>query len=323
MHHPDSGLIPGEEPCFLTYEDAPGYFHPLPEPPAGLRWWQGLWPSYGINSLDDLKRWVEYRLDELISLQELDLLADLGRFLGVQALKNADRYLGQFGKGDHPPRPPDNQLQRVEDVEDALEAILRYLRDQGQPTGANSPQASTQRATTVAARPRKPRSLQAEVDSAIREYIARHANRLAQLRDGAQADQKDAIEAARALIGRNEISRVLGVWQSQVSKSPVYRQLSDEFHLVRDRPALNKSKAIGLDIALEEKAMSEEEPVVEEVARREAADFIRSKLDEEDGELLIDQLERGTFTADKAMEYAQIFLKHRDDTHTRPHRKRR
>jgi hypothetical protein len=102
-----------EEPCALDaldYEDAPGYFRPLPEPPARLSWWQGDCPTCGLNSLDDLQLWVESWLDEMIALQECDSLAEPGRLLGVQALANAHRYLGRFGKGDHPPRPSDDQL---------------------------------------------------------------------------------------------------------------------------------------------------------------------------------------------------------------------
>jgi hypothetical protein len=312
-----------EEPCFLDYKDAPPeYFHPRPEPPAGLTWWEGEWPSCGISSLDDLKWWVEYRLENMIWLQESDLFADLGRFLGVQALRNADRYLGRFGKGDHPPRPPDNQLQQVEDVEDALEAVLRYLQQQGQPTAADLQRAQPPPPgdTTAAPQPRKPRWRQADVDRVIQEHIDRHADQLARLRDGAQANQKKAIEAARALIGRNEISRALGVCKAQVSKSPVYRQISNEFNLERVHPALKKSEAIRLDIALVEKAMSEGDPVVEEVARREAADIIKKKLGVKEAELLLSVLERGTVSPDKAIEMARVMAEHRDDY--QPPRKR-
>jgi hypothetical protein len=38
-----------EEPCFLDYKNAPEYFHPRPEPPAGLTWWLGEWPPDGIT----------------------------------------------------------------------------------------------------------------------------------------------------------------------------------------------------------------------------------------------------------------------------------
>lgn len=305
-----------DEPCALDYEDAPGYFHPQPQPPAGLTWWQGWWPSYGINSLDDLRLWVETRLDEMISLQSSDSLADIGRLLGVQALKNADRYLGLFGKGDHPPRPSDDKLQRVEDVEDALEAVVRYLRQQSQPAGPSTlPPA--QSASTAPVSPPKHRWVQAEADAAIGEFIAQRTHQLAPLRTGAQADQKEAIEKARALVGRNAISRALGVSQGMVSKSPAYKHIAADFHLLRDTPALNKSRAIGLDIAIEDKAVSEDDPVVEEAARREAAGIIRSKLDEEDADLLIGQMECGTISTEKALEYAQVMLDNKDETRTR------
>jgi hypothetical protein len=286
-------------------------------PPVGVTWWEGRWPTGGVNGLDDLKWWVEMRLEEMISLQGIETLADIGVALGIQALKNADRYLGRNGKGDHPKWPPEDQLKRVEDVEDALETVLRYLRQQGPPAGANGPQATSPAPTAATTQPEKPRWVQADADAAIRNYAAQHAHRLAPLRAGAQADQKDAIEAARLIVGRNTISRVLGMSLGQVSKSPVYLQLRDEFHLERVRRALYKRKAIGLDIAIEEKAMSEDDPVVEEVARREAAEFIRSKLDEEDAQLLLDQLERGTLSAEKAREYAQVMLDNWDNTRTR------
>ncbi|MER3440317.1 MAG: hypothetical protein C4296_02925 [Gemmataceae bacterium] len=303
---------PADEIVFLDYKDDPDGFggsKEYPFPPAGMSWWEGRWPTGGVNRIDDLKWWVELAWEEMISLNEIDSLADIGRMLGIQALKNADRYLGKFGKGDHPHRPSVDQLQRVEDVENALEDILRYLREQSQPSG--SPSA-----------PRlKGRRSQADADAAISAFIAKHANQLAPLREGAQADRREAIQAARLLVGRNAINRALGVSLGAVSNSEVYRQLSNEFHFERERPALNNSKAIGLDIAIEEKAMTEDDPVVEEAARREAAEILRSKLDEDDAELLIGQMECGTLSVEKALEYAQVMRDNRDDTKTR--RKRR
>jgi hypothetical protein len=311
---------PSDEPVFLDYKDAPDFFEGRYEPqspPAGMTWWEGRWPTGGVNGPDDLKWYVELALEEMISFQGCESLADLGVGLGNQALKNADRYLGLNGKGDHPPRPPANQLERVEDVEDALEALLRYLRQQGQLAETNGQQTTTSASTSATPRPEKPNWRKADADAAIREYVAKNAHRLAPLRAGAQADQKDAIEAARLIAGRNTISETLGISLGRVSKSPVYLQLRDEFHLERDRSVLDKSKAIGLDIAIEEKGKSEDDPVVEEVARRETADFIRSKLDEEDAQLLIGQLELGKLSAEKAREYAQVMLDNKDDTRTR------
>lgn len=109
-------------------------------PPDGMTWWSGRWPVGGVNSVADLEWWVALRLEEMIDLQSDDSLAEIGRLLGVQALKNADRYLGLHGNGDHPRRPGDDQLQRVEDVEDALEEVLRYIGQQRSAAAVTSTQ---------------------------------------------------------------------------------------------------------------------------------------------------------------------------------------
>jgi|GEM_PF-2661600 len=316
----DDAFDPTDPKHFLDYKDDPIEFEgrrEYPYPPAGMSWWEGWWPSGGVDGIDGLKKYVEGRLEGMITDQGYESLAEMGVGLGAQAVRNADRYLGQFGKGDHPPRPPADQLQQIEDVEDALEALLRYLRQQGLPAKTNEQQTTTSAPISTTPQPEKPNWRKVDADAAIREFIAKHAHRLAPLRAGAQADQKDAIEAVRLIVGRNTISEALGISLGRVSKSPVYRQLRDEFHLERDRRVLDKSKAIGLDIAIEEKGKSEDDPVVEEVARREAADFIRSKLHEEDAELLIGQLELGNISAERAREYAQVMLDNKDDTRTR------
>jgi len=320
---------PVEEPCLLTPDDDSSMLDPVVEQPVGPSWWEGRWPVGGINSMEDLGRWVEHRLEEMISLQVSDTLGKIGRLLGVQAVRNADRYLGRFGRGDHPQRPYDDQLERIEDVEDALEQILRYLRQQDR---QSAPAGSSHDPTRPAARSAASPSVacadresplrewsQPELTTAIREYVARLAPQLDPLREGAKNNRKDAIEAARKLIGRNALKRALRVRSgASVSNSPAYREIAAEFNLDRDRPVLSKSKVIGLEIPIEEKALSGEDPVVEEVARREAADFIRSKLDDEDAEPLLDSLERGTISPDQAMEYAKVMLDNRDDTRTRP-----
>jgi hypothetical protein len=242
-----------------------------------MTWWKGWWPSYGINSLDDLKLWVESRLEEMISLQGDDTLADIGQLLGVQALKNADRYLALFGKGDHTPRPADDQLQHVEDVEDALESVVRYLRQQLQPAGAPASP------PVPAAGPGSPplRSwVQTELDAAIHKYIADRAASYNSLRKAVEENRKGSVEKAREMFGRNVVAAALGVKaKAMVSKSPGWREAAKTLRLGRDGlRRLDKSKKIGLEIAEEKKVESQEDPVVEEAARREAAAFIRSKL---------------------------------------------
>lgn len=313
--------------------DVPGAYYPdevggrfqPPSPPPGFSWWCGRWPSYGINSLDDMKVYVEGQLHQMIWEQD-GPLAEFGFALGVQALKNADRYLGLHGDGDHPRRPGGDQLQHIEIVEDALESIIRYLRSKQQPApSAAPPTTSVPTAsvpTTPAAGLSKRRWDKDSADAAIREYVAQNAHRLAPLREGAGSCKKAAIEAARLVIGRNQISRTLGMSLGLVSKSAAWKKVAAEFNLPRDAPTLNKSRMIDFDAAIAEKAMSEDDPVLAEVCRREAADFIRANLGKTDASLLIDQLERDAITPEEAMELAQAMREHKDDTRTAPRKLR-
>jgi hypothetical protein len=308
-----------DEPCFLDADEAPGDFQP-PTPPPGYSWWRGWWPTYGLNSLDDLKLYVEGRLDQMIWQQD-GPLSEYGFALAVQALKNADRYLGLHGDGDHPPRPGDDQLQHAEVVEDAMESVIRYLRSKQQPPPSAAPP-TTPVTTTPAAGPSKRRWDKDSADAAIREYVAENAHRLAPLREGARTFQKAAIQAARAVIGRNQISRALGVSLGMVSKSAAWKEVAAEFNLPHDGPTLNKSRIIDFDAAVAEKAISEDDPVVAEVCRREAAEFIRSNLGKADASLLLDQLERGSISPEQAMDMARAMLEHKDDTRTAPRKHR-
>jgi len=177
--------------------DAPGAYYPdevsgdfqPPTPPPGFSWWRGWWPTYGLNSLDDLKMYVEVELDLMVS--RLDgPLAEFALALGVQALKNADRYLGLHADGDHPRRPSDDELKHPENAEDGLESIVRHLGGKLQTHAPTSIRPST----PPSAGKRKLSS--EEIDARIKEYVAKIAPRLAALREGAQADRKEAIKAA-------------------------------------------------------------------------------------------------------------------------------
>lgn len=48
--------------------------------------------------------------------------------LGRQTVENVTRYLARVGKGDHPPRPKPEQLRDFADIQNALEALLRYIK---------------------------------------------------------------------------------------------------------------------------------------------------------------------------------------------------
>ncbi len=273
------------------------------------------WPLYGINLLDDLRPSVETRLVQIISLQSLSGLNDIGLLLGIQALKNADRYLGLFGKGDHPPRPSDDELQDVKDVENTLEAVVRYLTGQDRPRVVESRLAVGPSLTAPGTPTKKYRWTRADVDVAIYNYRNQLATKLVPLLVGVQDNQSAAIQEARKLVGRNVISGALGISKGMVSQSSAYKQIQEEFRLTM-RVGSNKSRAIGLDIAIEEKSASEGDPVVEEVARREAVDVIwtklnQRKLNQNDANYLkaiISLLEAGKTSAQKALEWAQTII---------------
>jgi hypothetical protein len=119
-----------EEPCCLTPEDNPSMLDPPIVWPVGPGWWDGRWPEGGINSLADLERWVDSRVEEMIFHYQSyrQTLGSGALMLGRQTVENVTRYLARFGKGDHPPRPKPEQLRDFADIQNALEALLRYIR---------------------------------------------------------------------------------------------------------------------------------------------------------------------------------------------------
>lgn len=317
-----------EEPCFLDYTDDPARFDQPSERPVGPSWWQGWWPSGGINSLADLTQWVEYRLDEMISLQGWDSLADIGRMLGVQALKNADRYLGQFGKGDHPPRPYDDQLQRVEDVENALEDLLRCLRQQHYPSTPPAPTTPVNQTTgtpifsSSGDTPPLRSWVQSELDAAIYKYKADRATIYNSLRQAIDADLKGAVESARQTFGRNAVATALGVKaRAMVSKSPAWREIADALRLNGDGlRRLNHANKTGFSIA-ESRKVGSTDPTADEVERRDAIRFVRRKLKGERADAIVSALESGDISPDGVEEMVEMILN--DPDADRPRRKSR
>ena len=97
--------------------------------PVGPEWWEGRWPAGGIASLEDLERWVDSHLNEMILLNWTHpRLGSIARMIGRQAVRNATRYLDRNGRGDHPSQPIPHQLEHIEQIESALVALLRYIR---------------------------------------------------------------------------------------------------------------------------------------------------------------------------------------------------
>jgi len=334
MHDHD----PTDEPCFLDYNDDPDFFegeHDRPSPPSSMTWWEGWWPTGGVNSIADLEWWVELRLEQMISLQGYAALADIGRLLGIQALKNADRYLGHFGKVDHPRRPLTDELLQVEDVEDALENVLRYLRQQAQQTGCSEPETKPQEDQQQALQS----WTQPKLDAAIREYVAQRACSLKSLTEAVQANRKGAVESARKMFGRNEIARALRVKsKTMVTKSKAWTEIADDLRLrprPDDLPAINRSDKIGFDIAVERKSQSQEDPVLDELEKREAIEgtgcemteekaiaFVRKHLTGYEADTMIASIKNSETPPERVVGMVNILLKDREDTGHRRRRRR-
>lgn len=321
MHNPDEI----ENPCGFDRADDAGIHADSLTPPVGMTWWSGRWPAGGVNSVADLEWWVALRLEEMIDLQSDDSLAEIGRLLGVQALKNADRYLGQQGTGGHPPRPGDDQLQRVEDVEDALEEVLRYIRQQCSATAPVPPSLSlpvpTASPPTPAAKqahPPKRSWKQDELDSAIQTYIAQRAVSYNSLREAVRENRRGAVESARKTFGRNPIVRALGVKSgAMVTKSPAWKKVASELGLSPYKMRrLSRSRKTGFDIAVEEKAASAD-PVADEVERRDAIRYVNKHLEGREAEAIIDGIQNGTVPPERVEEMVKILLTDREDTRTR------
>lgn len=284
-----------------------------------------------MNSVADLEWWVALRLEQMISLQGYDVLADIGRMLGIQALKNADRYLGHFGKGDHPRRPLTDELQHVEDVEDALENVLRYLRQEAQQTGCSEPDTEPQEDQ----QPALQSWTQPKLDAAIREYVAQRAGALKSLTEAIQGKRPGAVESARKMFGRNEVARALRVKsRTMVTKSEAWIEIADDLHLRPDElRGIRRKDKIGFDIAVERKSQSQEDPVLDELEKREAIEgtgghmteekaiaFVNKHLSGYEAEAIIASIKQGETPPERVVGMVNTLLKDREDTRRRRRR---
>lgn len=123
------------ESAFLTPEDDFATLGPpMACPTSRPHWWEGLWPEHGINSMADLGRYVESRLNGLISLvwSAQSPRRDIGESFGGQAARNAVRWLNRHGDV-QPPVLTSADLAHPVDIENALHGILWHIHSrQGQ-----------------------------------------------------------------------------------------------------------------------------------------------------------------------------------------------
>lgn len=309
-----------EEPCAFDRADDAGGRSGSAMPPVGMTWWSGRWPPGGVNSVADLEWWVALRLEEMIDLQGDDSLAEIGRLLGLQALKNADRYLGQQGDGGHPRRPSDDQLQRVEDVEDALEAILRHIRQKSlsaapvQPNQTLPVPPAPPSSAVKHAHPPKRSWKQDELEAAIQAYIAQRAASYNSLREAVRENRRGAVDSARKTFGRNTIVKALGVKSgAMVTKSPAWKQAATELGLSPYKmQRMSRPRKTGLDIAVEEKTEATD-PVADDVERRDAIRYVNKHLKGQYAEAIVAGLNSGKIPPERVEEMVETLLSDGDD----------
>jgi len=319
---------PEDEPCLLSPVDDPAMLDTPEDEPVGPEWWEGRWPAGGIASLEDLERWVNAELEEMISLNwthPKTIGGEFARKIGRQALRNATRYLDRHGPGNHPPHPTPDKLEHIEQIEAALGAILRHIRQgrsQGSeasttPNTAHGPLAPNPKPATKrpSGDPEKRSWLQHDLDDAIRKYKAKHASTYHDLVKGVRAGRKVAIDAARDIFGRNAIARALGVKaQAMVSKSPPWREIAEELKLTSgEGRSLGGARRMGLDIAIESKAEEEGVTPLDELVKKETLALVKKSMPPEVAANLIERLEAGTIDDEEVREMVILYEDQQSD----------
>jgi hypothetical protein len=118
------------DPTALTREDDPARFASKPEAGQGSQppqWWRGKWPAGGIGSMEDLEKYLNERLDQMIVLSWSGVTSnhEIGNDLGRQAVENGHAVIGHLGLGF--PRPTPEQLTYTGGIEAALENLLHHI----------------------------------------------------------------------------------------------------------------------------------------------------------------------------------------------------
>ena len=161
---------------------------------------------------------------------------------------------------------------------------------------------------------------QTDLDDAIREYKASRSSTYGDLVNGVKLGKAGARKSARKLFGRNAIARALGAKApAMVSNSPVWQEIADELKLrgVPKSPGPSPQRRIGMDIAIEEKAVSDGEAVVDQVIRQETVCIVQEAMPRKEAEATIEKLVRGEISDDQARELTEVFGAQTRDARTR------
>lgn len=167
---------------------------------------------------------------------------------------------------------------------------------------------------------------QTDLDDAIRQYKAQRANSFSDLVDAVRRGKPGAKKAARQTYGRNAIARALGVKShAMVTKSPAWQSIADDLRLreVTRGSGRTTGKRVGLEIALEEKAVEAYPGSLEIAVSAETVSLIRKVMPELAAETTIEKLERGEITDEQARELIDAVAEQHADSKTRQVRQKK
>ena len=101
-----------------------------------------------------------------------------------------------------------------------------------------------------------------------------------------------------------------------VTKSPVWQQIAEDLDLPRKGHlgGLHKGKRRGLDIAVEEQSEAKGDLVAADVDKRDTVALIKREIgDKRVAGLLIEQVEEGKMSHEKAVETIRVYLEQQQD----------
>jgi hypothetical protein len=166
---------------------------------------------------------------------------------------------------------------------------------------------------------------QSDLDAEIRVYKARRSSTYDDLVRGVNQGKRGALKSARKMFGRNAIARELRVKaKAMVTNSPAWQEIARDLKLSPkhnlDR-GINKTKRIGLDIALEKHADEQEEPTLEAVYQNEqkrlnekaVIRLAKQKLPTKASTALIEKLRSGETTPEQALKVINLACTQTDD----------
>jgi hypothetical protein len=150
---------------------------------------------------------------------------------------------------------------------------------------------------------------------AIQKYKAERASNYRDMAEGVKRGKPGALKSARKIFGRNAIARALGVKApAMVSLSKPWVEIAQELSLRRrGRIGLARNKRLGLEIALEQKCEKCGDTTQDTVIQREVVTLARQRLPMAQADALIEKLEKGVITTDKAHQIIELYQDQQKD----------